>query len=88
MIVKNLRPKLVKDDIFWSSLLAAGAGTEPLILRTCLTPPSVHLAHGYEEVGQQGKKGKYFALMQMFMDNPPPDEFDVCPFGIQNITFH
>ena len=31
-------------------------------------------------------KDKYFALMQMFMDNPPPDEFDVCPFGIQNIT--
>ena len=88
MNVQNLRPKSEKDDIFWLSLLAASVGTERLILRTCRGPPSVQLAHGFEEVGQQGKKGKYFALMQMFMDNPPPDEFDVCPFGIQNIVLY
>ena len=39
-----------------------------------------------EMFGDEGASDKYFDLLQMFMDNPPADDPDVCPFGIQNIA--
>jgi hypothetical protein len=60
--------------------------TGQMILMQALKRHVLQQEFKIEMFGDESLSAKYFDLLQLFMDNPPADDHDLCPFGIHNIA--
>lgn len=72
----------IRSDAGWGCMLRTGQ----MILMEALKRHVFKQEFSLEMLKEPEAKEKYYSILQMFMDNPPVDDVDVCPFGIQNIA--